>query len=130
MVKPCVSQHFPYDRVTPIVRGHLRVDLDSIVVMSCLKDLGHGQQLVHGDADEVLPELLERDLEGSLVIFTLAHSVADDAVSVADKEQDSAGIYTIQSSNISDRIGVDKDQCEFTGIKNLVFTRCEESLGA
>ena len=34
--EPCVCQHLPDDRVSPIVRSHLWVNRYAVVVMSCL----------------------------------------------------------------------------------------------
>jgi len=100
--EPGVHEHLPDNRVAPIVWLHLRIDRQSEIVVPRFQHLRHCHHLIQRDAYQILPELFKSDFEGCLVILALAHSVTNNSVAVSDKKQDSASIYSVQSSHISD----------------------------
>lgn len=54
-----VNKHFPNYGTTPVVRGILRENSYSVVIVSCFQNLRNGQVLVNREADHVPFEFLE-----------------------------------------------------------------------
>jgi len=81
-----VYKHLPDNGVTPIVRLHLRVDGEAEIVVPRFQYLRNGHHLIKWDANQILSQFFEGNFESCFVIFSLAHGVADDSVSVSNKK--------------------------------------------
>lgn len=102
VVEASGQQHLVHLGVAPIVRSRLRVELNSVVVVSALQDQRRSKDLAHGEKDEVLSEHLVGAFEGSLVVEALAHSIRDQALSVADEQQHTSVLRSVESGDVGD----------------------------
>ena len=95
------EQHLPNLRVAPVVRILLRENADPEIVVSTLKHGGNGPPVVPIEHDHVLFELLKGIIERHLVIACLAFSKADHSLSIADKDENTPLVNSVQSRYIS-----------------------------
>ena len=123
-----VFQHLPNGRVTPIVRNLLRVDLNLEVVVTTSEHAGTREHLVDVEAEHVSAGVLERILESLLVFFGLTLAVGDHASTVANEDEHTALVRSIERGDIRDRVRVEEDEREVSRIEALVGLRLEESL--
>ena len=104
--KAGVEKHFPYSRVAPEVRllGGLGQDLEMEVIVRSLELPGHRHGEVVTQTHQILSHLLESLVEGRLVVLTLSLAEGDEAVSVADENQHSSVIDSVQRGNFGDTV--------------------------
>ena len=94
------EQHLPNLRVAPIVRILLGEYADPEIIVSTLKHGRNGPPMVPIEHDHVLFELLEGIIERHLVIASLAFSKADHTLSIADKDENTPLVNSVQSRYI------------------------------
>lgn len=104
MLDASALEHLPDGRIAPEVRSCLRPDGDVEVIMTPSHHDWAREIVVPVKTDQVLPKLLERSIKGHLVILTLAHSVADESTTVADVEQDTPVVHSVQRGDIRDGV--------------------------
>jgi len=124
-----VQEHLPDVRISPIVGSQLRPDLNIEVVVSSFKACVDWRVPVHRQANEVLSQLFERMLEGAFVVFALALAVADNSVSVADKEEHTSVVDSVKAGDISYRVTVNEDQGEMGSGEDFITAGAEEAFG-
>lgn len=124
-----VLQHLPDGWVAPIVRHLLRVDLYLEVVVAAGQDLRAREDVLDVEEQHVGPGVLERVVEGLLVLTCLALAVCDHTTAVADEDEHAAGVDTVEARHVRDAVRVDEDECELAWVKDLAMTRLEEALG-
>ena len=124
-----VLKHLPDGWVAPIVWHLLRVDLNLEVVVAAGQDLRAREDVLDVEEEHVGAGVLERVVEGLLVLTSLALAVCDHTTAVADEDEHAAGVDTVEACHVRDAVRVDEDECELAWVKDLAMTRLEEALG-
>ena len=120
VLEACSLEHLPDGWVTPVVWPALRPDPEVEVIMSTLKNRGHGPPSIPVQAHHVLLQLFERIVKGHFIVSCLALAKADNAFTIADENKDTSLVYSIESSDIGHTVRVHEDQCELFRIVNFV----------
>lgn len=74
-----------------------------------------------------MTHLFEGIIEGLLIIFTLTFAVADEAVSISDKNENSTMVDPIQRGDISNTIRVQEDQSKLIRVEDFILLGFEET---
>ena len=91
----CVQEHLPNVGVSPVVRLFLGEYFDAEVVMVPVEPCVNSHMPIKRDYDEVLSKLFEGLIESSLVIFSLAFTIADNSISITNEKKHTAMVHPV-----------------------------------
>lgn len=100
MLEACRLKHLPDHRIAPVVWPSLRPNANLEVIMPTFQHSWDSPPLVPVQAYHVLLQLPEGIVEGHFVIGSLAFAKADYAFAVADENEDTPLVDSIQSGYI------------------------------
>ena len=104
MIESRGLQHLPDSRIAPVVRNHLRPDLDLEVIVATSERSRDSEVFVPVQQYHVLLQLLEGLIEGCFIVFTLTFTKADCATAVSNEDKYTAMVHSIQSCHVTDTI--------------------------
>ena len=124
------DEHLPDCWVSPVVGHRLGPNADVEVVVAAFEVGGHGPVRVPLETDHVLPHLFESLVERLFVVLALALPVADEPAPVADEDQDTAFVHSVQARYIGDTVRVQENESELRRVEYFVVQGLEVPLGA
>ena len=80
------------------------------------------------NTDQVLTKLLEGVVKRLLVVGTLTLAEAAEAGTVADEDEHTSVVDSVERCNVGHRVGVDEDEREVLGAEDLAFLVLEVAL--
>ena len=115
-----VKQHLPNVRIPPIVRSHLRVQLNPKIVMSSIQHPRHRVLTVPTQTNHVLSQLLERLIESVFVVVRLTIAVGDHTLQFAYEKQNTTLVDSVETCHIGNGVGVHENQTEIIRVENFI----------
>jgi hypothetical protein len=112
--------------VRPVLVGP---NLDFKVIVAPLQNLRKRCKRVNIDADHVEAHFLECVVKGRLVIFALTFSKADQTVSIADKEQNTALVDSVKRSDVCRAVSVQEHHSEVFRVEHFCGSGLKVTFG-
>ena len=100
MVEACRLKHLPDHWIAPVVWPSLRPNANLEVIVSTFQHSWDSPPLVPVQTNHVLLEFPESIVESHFVIGSLAFAEADNAFAIADENEDTPLVDSIQSGYI------------------------------
>jgi hypothetical protein len=80
-----------------------------------------GPNIIEGDTNEVGSEALEGRVECTLIVFSLALAEADKTFTVANENENTSVVHSVEGGDISNSVRVDENELEFSRVEHFVF---------
>lgn len=93
--------------------------------MPAVHDARDTHFVIDWDTNKVFPQLLESVVESRLIVFAFAFTKTDEAVSIADVDQDSARLHAIERCYVGHWIWINKNEGELVGVEDFPSAKLE-----